>query len=136
MGVFIVCYKECNLNQYDILKVNGKRCIHNTSFSCLAPEIVTAVNYFQVFISNNTVLLAQCSSLTSSSSCKVELSCRFFIQITTIFIKSHILATFMAIDMAKQYNRNLWVGSKCNEFPGHVWHSFENDWWKWSNCGN
>ena len=55
MGVFIVCYKECNLNQYDILKVKGKRYIHNRNFSYLAPEIVTAVNYIHFkFLSQPT----------------------------------------------------------------------------------
>jgi len=29
----------------DILKVKGKRCIHNTRFSYLAPYMLTAVNY-------------------------------------------------------------------------------------------
>ena len=91
---------------------------------------------FQVFVSLITVLLAQSSLLTSSSSCKVELSCRFFIQIPTVIIKLHILVSFVAIDMAKQFYGNLCVGSKCNVFPRHAWRSFENDWWKCCSFGN
>jgi len=45
--------------------------------------------------------------LTSSSSCKDEHSCRFFIQIPTVIIKTYIIAKFMAIDMVKQFYRNL-----------------------------
>jgi len=123
MGVNVMLYARVLLNRMIFWKYAKNLilcCVKNTRFLYVAPSIVTTVNYILfMFYLNQHSAAGTISSLTSSLSCYVELSCRFFIHIPSVFIKPHILATIMAIAMGKQFYRNLCLGSMCciRNFP-------------------
>jgi hypothetical protein len=59
-----------------------------------------------------------------------QVSCSLIIQFSSVIIRPHILATFTAIAMGKQFYRNLYLGSMYNEFPMRECSAFGSDGWK------